>query len=128
MARPKSTGNTKLYRYFSAGGDLLYVGVSLSALIRLYQRRRAPWVDDVAHIDIEAHASRDAAMRAEAEAIRQEKPKHNVTHNNRRPIRERDGMSRACAALAAAASARGDVGDARFWEVCKVAAQRGEFP
>lgn len=75
-----------LYRHFDADGVLLYVGISLSAVQRLSQHSASPWSDRIARVDVERFPSREAAERAEREAIQTERPKHNATH----AIRERD--------------------------------------
>lgn len=75
---------TSLYRLFDKEGHLLYVGIGHSALVRLGAHlREKPWSADVAHAEIEHYDSRSAAEDAEREAIRAEKPLHNVVHNGR---------------------------------------------
>ena len=70
-----------LYRYFDSKNRLLYVGISISAATRLGQHRTASgWYTDAVRIDIEKFASRRAAMSAEKEAIKLEKPQHNIKH------------------------------------------------
>lgn len=81
MARPRSTGPTKLYRYFSADGALLYVGVSLNAIVRLQRHSHQEWIDEVARVEIETHPDRPTAFAAEAEAIRTGRPRHNKVLN-----------------------------------------------
>lgn len=72
---------TALYRHFDAAGQLLYVGISLSAVHRLAQHRQtAHWFDRIARIEIEWHESRAAALAAEIIAIRRESPQCNVQH------------------------------------------------
>lgn len=70
-----------LYRHFDAIGKLLYVGISLNHVARLCQHKKAPWVDRIARVEIEAHSSRAAALDAEAKAIRTETPEFNKKHN-----------------------------------------------
>lgn len=66
---------TELYRHFDADGRLLYVGISYDALVRLRQHKdRSAWFSRIASITIEKHATREAALAAEAEAINREKP------------------------------------------------------
>ena len=68
----------QLYRHFDAAGDLLYVGISLSAVGRLAQHRSsADWFDQIAKIEIEQFETRDLALAAEAAAINAERPKYN---------------------------------------------------
>lgn len=69
---------TCLYRYFDADGVLLYVGISVSALVRLRRHKReAAWFDKAATIKIERFRNRWNAAVAEYLAIKNEKPLHN---------------------------------------------------
>jgi hypothetical protein len=72
------TKPTALYRHFDSDGRLLYVGISLSAIIRLAEHRASPWFDDIARVEIERHPTRKAALAAERKAIRDERPLHNI--------------------------------------------------
>lgn len=73
----------QLYRHFSGDGTLLYVGISLNAVLRQYAHKtgRAPWFTQIAKIEIETFSSKYAAMEAERKAIKNEKPLYNVLHN-----------------------------------------------
>jgi predicted GIY-YIG superfamily endonuclease len=72
-----------LYRHFDAEGALLYVGVSLNTITRLAQHRASSmWFSKIARVDIETFDSREAALRAERDAIVREKPLHNTRHNH----------------------------------------------
>jgi hypothetical protein len=72
-------GPTELYRHYDVDGNLLYVGISLSAVQRLANHRsNSHWYDQVDTVKIERHPSRKAAEAAELEAIRTEKLLHNV--------------------------------------------------
>lgn len=72
---------TELYRHYDEAGRLLYVGISLSTGQRLRgHKARSSWWPLVAKITIERFPSREAALTAEAEAIRTEKPLHNSHH------------------------------------------------
>lgn len=74
-----SNDRTELYRHYDSNGDLLYVGISLSAVARLAQHRcEAHWFEYIARVDIEPFPTREAALEAEARAIAEESPKHNV--------------------------------------------------
>ena len=78
-----------LYRHYSPGGDLLYVGVSLDAVER--QRRHmkgAGWHNMICRIVIEPFETREQALEAEQIAIKTEFPKFNTTHNGRALFRE----------------------------------------
>lgn len=71
-------GQTELYRHFDAGGELLYVGISLNTTYRLMHHKAvASWFDQIARIEIERFATRDEARDAELVAIRDERPIHN---------------------------------------------------
>lgn len=80
---------TDLYRFFDSAGQLLYVGISLSAAARASQHRaEKPWWGDVARMDVEHYDNRTDAARAELTAIKTERPLHNVVGNpaaRRRP-------------------------------------------
>lgn len=68
----------QLYRHFDAEGRLLYVGISLSAVERLKQHvARSGWSAEIASITVETHADREAAMKAEREAVERERPLYN---------------------------------------------------
>lgn len=75
---------TALYRHYDANGQLLYVGVSLSAVYRLSQHRRSGWAQAIARVDIKHYSCRAAALTAERKAIYKEKPRFNIAMNNRR--------------------------------------------
>lgn len=79
----KSERPCQLYRHWSHDGQLLYVGVSLSAAARLSQHRDKPWFDQIAEVTVQTHPSREEAVRAEAEAIRDERPVYNIVGNPR---------------------------------------------
>lgn len=69
---------TELYRYFSASGQLLYVGISGNAIRRLTSHKKKRWGDEITRLDIEKFPDRDSAMVAEQRAIISEMPIHNV--------------------------------------------------
>jgi predicted GIY-YIG superfamily endonuclease len=75
-----------MYRYFDPRGDLLYVGVTLSPLRRTAEHAdRAAWRRTVIlKILIEPFATRAEALAAETCAIRDEFPRFNKVHNERR--------------------------------------------
>ena len=76
-----AVSETHLYRHFNAEGDLLYVGISLSAINRLGQHAdHSHWFKSIANVKIETFQSRDDALKAEREAIISEAPKHNIVH------------------------------------------------
>lgn len=68
-----------LYRHFNKEGELLYVGISSSALRRLAEHEEAShWFTQISSVTIEHYPDRKAAMEAEKAAIRAENPRHNV--------------------------------------------------
>lgn len=76
---------TALYRYFDSNGNLLYVGISVSAVRRLEQHQNtAPWFKNLGSIKVENYHSREAALQAEKNAIITERPKFNKIHNQGR--------------------------------------------
>lgn len=78
---------THLYRHFDKHGALLYVGVSLNTLIRLGQHGdHSHWYDSIARVEIETFETRQKALEAEARAIFEEKPKHNVMQPRKKNI------------------------------------------
>ena len=89
MSRPP--GRTAVYRLYDDAGDLLYVGVAKNPPARWkYHARHKAWWQEVADREICWHADRDAALRAEAAAIRAEQPRYNAV------IPHPDGSLRGC--------------------------------
>lgn len=69
---------TQLYRHFDKDDVLLYVGISLSALVRLNQHRiTSDWFDQITTIRVETFSSRQEALKAERLAIQTERPFYN---------------------------------------------------
>jgi len=70
-----------LYRHFNSEGQLLYVGISNSALVRLgAHKANAHWFDSITNVTIEKCTDREDALAKEAKAIKTEHPRHNVVH------------------------------------------------
>ena len=46
-------GARALYRHFDGTGRLLYVGISLSVIVRLSGHKRSPWFGDIARVEID---------------------------------------------------------------------------
>jgi hypothetical protein len=69
---------TQLYRHYDKDGQLLYVGISLSAVSRLSQHKEKPWYTEIATVTIETLPTRAHALRAERRAIWGESPRYNV--------------------------------------------------
>lgn len=73
---------TALYRYFDSENALLYIGISLSHLQRLSQHRASSsWAYLIASTTVEYYPDKASALLAEAQAIKSERPKHNIIHN-----------------------------------------------
>lgn len=80
---------TDLYRFYGSDGQLLYVGISLSAAHRASQHRaEKPWWPDVARMDVEHFDNRVDAARAEMVAIKAEHPRYNIVGANQREVGE----------------------------------------
>jgi len=73
-----------LYRHFAADGSLLYVGISAAPGKRTSDHaRHSGWFEETCRINVERFDSREAALSAEAAAIKAESPRWNVIHNAR---------------------------------------------
>lgn len=73
---------TDLYRHYDAQNNLIYIGVSLSALNRLGQHQQnSHWFSQIKKVEIETFSSRSEALIAEERAIKTENPLYNKTHN-----------------------------------------------
>lgn len=82
LAEKENTESTELYRHFDDEGKLLYVGISINALIRWLQHKaNSKHANRVSRITIERFETRNKAIFAEKKAIRDEKPEFNVSHN-----------------------------------------------
>jgi predicted GIY-YIG superfamily endonuclease len=68
---------TAVYRLYDAAGALLYVGVANRPEERWGTHRNKHWWPLVTRAEIERHPTRDAALRCEAQVIRDETPLHN---------------------------------------------------
>lgn len=74
--------STTLYRHFAGDDSLLYVGISLSWPTRTKAHASGSrWFDQVSRVEIERFPTREAALEAERDAIKAEKPKYNIVHN-----------------------------------------------
>ena len=82
---------TDLYRCFDKDGNLLYVGISFSAMVRSEQHKEsADWFSSLRTMTVEKHESRKLALQAEYDAIAMENPKHNKQHNKPREDSDND--------------------------------------
>ena len=87
-----------VYRLWALSGQLLYVGCTGRLEDRLTEHRATkPWWPEVAAVSIEQHLSRDAALKAEATAIRLEEPTYNTVHHGPY-VRGLFGSCRVCGA------------------------------
>lgn len=76
---------TYVYRFYGHDNTLLYVGVTTRLETRFKDHQGKHWWSQAAHSTVEAHPSRALALVAEATAIMDEKPLHNI----QRPSLER---------------------------------------
>lgn len=68
-----------LYRHFDRNKNLLYVGISLSAIRRLKQHYdHSKWAKEITYVTIEDFPCRNKALEAELRAIQIENPKYNI--------------------------------------------------
>lgn len=75
-----------LYRFYGAGGTLLYIGITNEIPRRLKQHNKdKPWWLGVSRIDVEHYPTRHAVLEAERRAIMAEKPLYNQVHNQGAP-------------------------------------------
>jgi hypothetical protein len=71
-----------LYRFYGAGGTLLYIGLTANLPTRLINHRdEKPWWTGVARITVEHFPDRASVVEAERRAIEAERPLYNVQHN-----------------------------------------------
>jgi hypothetical protein len=69
---------THLYRHYDFEGRLIYIGVTNNVFRRWDKHKHtSTWADQVATITIEHYPTREAAERAEADAIIAERPRLN---------------------------------------------------
>ncbi|MDB4461363.1 GIY-YIG nuclease family protein [bacterium] len=74
-------GKISLYRHYDKEDNLLYVGISLSSLVRWQQHNNnSHWAKDSVTMTTEWFDTRELALDAERTAIRSEKPLHNIKH------------------------------------------------
>jgi excinuclease UvrABC nuclease subunit len=76
-----------LYRHFDESGSLLYIGISIDALVRQGgHESRSGWWRDIRRIEIEVYANKTEAARAEVELIKKLRPRWNTQHAPVKPI------------------------------------------
>ena len=88
----------QMYRLYNAEGDLLYLGISYSALARIAQHSKSQaWWAAVVRIEVESFTmvSRRTMETAEREAIIREQPLYNKHHaGSHRPASRFDWIAR----------------------------------
>lgn len=85
---------TDLYRHYDSNGNLLYVGISASALVRMLGHARSPWYHSVTKITISKYKTRPSAIKAEKLAIVNENPKHNLYRPKKHVVPELGNKNR----------------------------------
>ena len=91
------TGNVEryaVYRCYSDGGELLYVGESGELGKRLASHAQKVWFTQVRGITLEWYTDELDALNAERRAINVEHPKYNVQHRKSDTIRKPKGIAR----------------------------------
>ena len=89
---------TQLYRWYDKDDNLLYVGISYSAMVRASQHKvksNDGWYDLAVKSTTENFESRTAAAKAESNAIKTENPKHNLarkTTKNTQPKKKQQNI------------------------------------
>jgi len=74
-----------LYRFYTATGQLLYVGITMNPAQRFKAHKGTKdWWGDVAGITIEHYETREDLAKAEWRAIQVERPMHNVVHTKKK--------------------------------------------
>lgn len=72
-----------LYRHYDKSGTLLYIGISNSVFTRLSgHKHSSSWIKDAVRMDTEYFKDKPTAEIEEALAIKRERPKFNIKHNN----------------------------------------------
>lgn len=95
---------TTVYRFYSAGGDLLYVGVTDDPPSRFATHRRTqPWWPEVDRTVVRTYPRRDQALAVEQHIIDADSPRY-----NRQPGALRDAVSAAAERAAEAVEQAGD--------------------
>lgn len=93
----------ELYRHYDADGNLLYVGLSYSAVLRTFQHARrtrsAAWFKKIVLIKIERFKTRKAAQIAETQAIREERPLYNIAVRGPYPPLSQEHKDKIAAAM-----------------------------
>ncbi len=83
------TQKIALYRHFDADNQLLYIGISLSAIDRFDDHiKTSEWAFESVRMESQWFESREEALVAEKEAIKNEHPKHNKTHSKINPKKQ----------------------------------------
>ena len=79
---------TCLYRHFDSQNNLLYVGISINAIVRFSEHRASSkWSSQIATMTVERFSSHEEAYNAETQAIRLEHPKHNISKTGKGKIK-----------------------------------------
>ena len=94
MSEPVNADTHVLYRFYSATGQLLYVGITMNPPRRFKGHSGdKEWWHLVSGITVETYSSRGELEAAERRAIQVERPKYNVIHNGERKLHRDRGAS-----------------------------------
>lgn len=89
-----------LYRFFDAADGLLYVGISIRAYERFSQHQTSSaWFPEAVKVTFELLPDMDELREAETRAIRDERPRYNVSQNERTREEESEIFARALAGM-----------------------------
>jgi len=79
--RPRIQLPVQLYRHYDESNVLLYIGVARDAGNRYRQHlKSSAWAENSVRMTIELFPDRASALAAEANAVVNEKPLHNINH------------------------------------------------
>lgn len=68
-----------LYRFFNDKDELLYIGCSIQALVRIESHNKKPWFKESAKVTFTHYENKELALEHEKKAIEDEEPRYNIT-------------------------------------------------
>lgn len=91
-AAAKGSSEAAVYRLFDDAGQLLYVGMGRNPMARWATHAEQEWWAKISRFTVEWHTSRQDARVAEWQAIRSERPMHNVQGTPRGALATGNGV------------------------------------